>query len=188
MVFKSIEYIAAAGIRGHFAECGVFLGGSIIGAAHYAKHFGLKDLKFFVFDTFEGFPLRTMETDIGGVTSDLSDLPIFNNRFREVVEKNIAESGLDVEQFVLVEGKVEDILPAWQGHPLCYLRLGTDYYDSTFMELDQLYPRLTQGGVLIIDDYGHFGGVRNATDDYFRTRRGPLLQRVDYTGRCGVKI
>jgi hypothetical protein len=161
-----------------------FLGGSIIGAAHYAKHFGLKDLKFFAFDTFEGFPLNTVETDFGGATSDLSDLPIFNNRFRDVVEKNIGESGLDVDQFVLIEGKVEDTLLAWQGQSLCYLRLDTDYYDSTMIELDKLYPCLKRDGVLMVDDYGHFSGVRSAVDDYFRARRPkPLLQRIDYTGR-----
>jgi hypothetical protein len=111
------------------------------------------------------------------------------SRFRDVVEKNIEQSGLDVDQFVLIEGKVEDTLLAWQGESLCYLRLDTDYYDSTKIELDKLYPCLTRGGVLIVDDYGHFSGVRSAVDDYFRAQRlKPLLQCIDYTGRCGVKI
>ncbi|MGH6877751.1 MAG: TylF/MycF/NovP-related O-methyltransferase, partial [Rhizomicrobium sp.] len=120
---------------------------------------------------------------------DLSDLPVFNDHFRAVVEKNIENSGLDPKLFVLVEGRVEDTLPGWQGKSLSYLRLDTDYFESTMVELEFLYPRLEHGGVLIIDDYGHFGGVRRAVDDFFSPHaRKPLLQRVDYTGRCGIKI
>jgi len=66
------------------------------------------------------------------------------------------------------------------------LRLDTDWYESTRHELVHLYPRLAPGGVLIIDDYGHFEGARRATDEYFAD--DPLLlARIDYTGRMAVK-
>jgi hypothetical protein len=72
---------------------------------------------------------------------------------------------------------------------IAYLRLDTDYFTSTMIELEVLYPKLSQGGVLIVDDYGHFEGVRAAVDAYFdSTAPKPLLHRVDYTGRSGVKI
>jgi O-methyltransferase len=188
-IFKSMEYVATSGLTGDIAECGVFLGGSIIGAAHFAAHFGLNDRKFYAFDTFEGFPAETIEKDIGGGSYDLSTLTVFNSNFRSVVEKNILESGLGVDRFVLVEGLVEETLPHFSGDDLAYLRLDTDYYQSTFVELRYLYPRLQQGGVIILDDYGHFDGVREATDTYFRDHaRSPMLQRVDYTGRCGIKV
>jgi hypothetical protein len=55
-------------------------------------------------------------------------------------------------------------------------------------ELRHLYPRLVSGGVLIVDDYGHWKGAREAVDEYFATLSPrPLLSRVDYTGRCCVK-
>jgi O-methyltransferase len=69
------------------------------------------------------------------------------------------------------------------------LRLDTDWYDSTRHELVHLFPRLSQGGVLIIDDYGHWKGARQAVDDYLKesgTRL--LLNRIDYTGRIAVKV
>ena len=51
-----------------------------------------------------------------------------------------------------------------------------------------LYPLISQGGVLIIDDYGHFEGARKAVDDYFKkTKQAPLLNRIDYTGRLIIK-
>jgi O-methyltransferase len=49
-----------------------------------------------------------------------------------------------------------------------------------------LYPRLVSGGVLIVDDYGHWQGARKAVDEYFRDAH-PLLIRIDYTARLLVK-
>ncbi|HSR89761.1 MAG TPA: TylF/MycF/NovP-related O-methyltransferase, partial [Gemmatimonadales bacterium] len=69
------------------------------------------------------------------------------------------------------------------------LRLDTDWYESTRHELTHLFPRLSPGGVLIIDDYGHWQGARKATDEYFaRHSVRMLLNRIDYTGRIGVKL
>ena len=189
-IYQAIEYIARAKISGDIVECGVFLGGSIVGAAMFAEYFGLPGRRMFLFDTFEGFPLNTVEKDVFGSNMDLSTLSVFNNSFRHVVEKNVRESGIDPERFVLIQGQVEHTLRrAIPVSEMSYLRLDTDYYESTKLELEILYPRLAEGGVLIIDDYGHFEGARLAVDEYCSTlKRPPLLQRIDYTGRCGIKI
>ena len=71
---------------------------------------------------------------------------------------------------------------------LALLRLDTDWYESTRHELVHLYPRLEKGGVLIIDDYGHWEGARRAVDEYFAHNPPPLLlARVDYAGRIAIK-
>jgi hypothetical protein len=62
--------------------------------------------------------------------------------------------------------KKEDNLP----EKISILRLDTDFYDSTKVELEVLYPRLEKYGILILDDYGHFTGVRKAVDEYFRKK------------------
>ena len=55
-------------------------------------------------------------------------------------------------------------------------------------ELEQLYPLLSIGGVLIIDDYGHFSGAKKAVDEYFsKTNIKPLMNRIDYSGRLIIK-
>ena len=70
---------------------------------------------------------------------------------------------------------------------IALLRLDTDWYESTRHELVELYPRLERGGVLLIDDYGHFAGARKAVDEYFAS--DPiLLSRIDYTGRLAIKV
>jgi len=85
-----------------------------------------------------------------------------------------------------VVGKVEDTIPARAPESIALLRLDTDWYESTRHELQHLYPRLAEGGVLIIDDYGHWQGARRAVDEYFRDRP-ILLNRIDYTGRIAIK-
>jgi hypothetical protein len=66
--------------------------------------------------------------------------------------------------------------------------LDTDWYASTGAGLEHLYPRLVSGGVLIIDDYGHYKGQRLAVDEYLAARKEPiLLNRIDYSCRLGVK-
>ena len=83
---------------------------------------------------------------------------------------------------------VEDTIPAAAPEALALLRLDTDWYESTRHELVHLYPRIATGGVLIIDDYGHWEGARRAVDEYFASAAPPvLLHRVDYTARMAVK-
>jgi hypothetical protein len=88
-----------------------------------------------------------------------------------------------------VAGRVEDTLPARAPERIAILRLDTDWYESTRHELVHLFPRLSAGGVLIIDDYGHWQGARRAVDEYLEeTGVRLLLNRIDTTGRIGVKL
>jgi hypothetical protein len=69
------------------------------------------------------------------------------------------------------------------------LRLDTDWYASTKHELEHLYPRLRHGGILIIDDYGHWKGARQAVDEFIAEYELRLfLTPIDYTGRLAVKV
>jgi O-methyltransferase len=92
----------------------------------------------------------------------------------------------DPARIHFIEGDVEKTLPDRAPSEIAFLRLDTDWYESTRHELVHLYPRLVRGGVLIIDDYGHFLGARKATDEYFDGHR-ILLDRIDYSGRIAVK-
>jgi hypothetical protein len=106
----------------------------------------------------------------------------------EEVRAAVLSTGYPAERVHMVEGKVEDTLPGAAPERIAVLRLDTDWYASTKHEMEQLYPRLSPGGVLILDDYGHYEGARQAVDEYFAEHGGrPLLSRVDYTGRVGVK-
>jgi hypothetical protein len=88
-----------------------------------------------------------------------------------------------------VKGRVEDTIPKHAPQAIALLRLDTDWYESTRHELEHLFPRLVRGGVLILDDYGHWKGAKEAVDEYFaKLGRSPLLQRLDYSGRLAIKV
>ena len=93
-------------------------------------------------------------------------------------------------------GDVAQTLKTYRPEKIALLRLDTDWYESTKIELEVLYPLLVPGGILIIDDYGHFTGARKAVDEYFARltteevaggAHPPLFHRLDYTGRMMQK-
>ena len=184
-LFQVARYVAANKLPGDFVECGVLFGGASIMLAIFAECFGLKDRKHYLFDTFCGSLQPTVETDYADRKIPFGKWPTF----RPVVERNIARCGIDASRFVIVEGSVHDTLPAKELTSLSVVRLDTDDYESTLHELRTLYPLLVPFGVLIIDDYGHYKGARRAVDEYFASiDDSPLLQRIDYSGRCAVKV
>ena len=67
------------------------------------------------------------------------------------------------------------------------LRLDTDFYESTKVELEHLYPKIEKGGIIIIDDYGHWNGCKKAVDDYFSNKKNIYFNYIDYSGIIGVK-
>jgi predicted kinase len=82
----------------------------------------------------------------------------------------------------------EDTIPDQSPEQIALLRLDTDWYESTYHELVYLFPRLVTGGVLIIDDYGHWQGARKAVDQYIKENHLQLfLHRIDYTGVIAIK-
>jgi hypothetical protein len=103
----------------------------------------------------------------------------------EEVTANMALTGYDMGRIHFHKGMVEDTIPRLAPERIAILRLDTDWYVSTKHELEWLWPRLSSGGVLIIDDYGHFTGARKAVDEFFGGQT--FLFRIDYTGRLVTK-
>ena len=94
----------------------------------------------------------------------------------------------NLDDVKLIMGKVEETLSINSNLPneITILRLDTDWYESTKIELDILYPKLVNGGVLIIDDYGHWKGARKAVDEYFFGKK-VIKNFIDYSCRMIIK-
>ncbi len=196
---ESCRYLHRHRIEGTIVECGVWRGGSMMTAALALLRLGAPARQLYLFDTFEGMPAPG-EKDRSN-TGDLAR-DEFERRQRsadssdwcysalEEVRGNLRSTGYPETAVTLVKGKVEDTLPAgYDGGPIALLRLDTDWYDSTRHELEHLYPQLVPGGLLIIDDYGHWEGARTACDEYFaRLPTSLYLHRIDYTARLAVKF
>jgi hypothetical protein len=190
-----VDYIVKHDIPGAFAECGLWRGGSLMAILLRLRQLGVSDREVFGFDTFVGQPDPTPEdVDFEGRTESgnslgkviVDSLTHFDEVSRDEVFAVLASTGYAPERIHLVQGMVEDTIPAHAPDKIALLRLDTDYYDSTRHELEHLYPRISIGGVLIIDDYGHFKGARKAVDEYL-DGHPVLLQRIDYSCRIAVK-
>src|ERR1035437_183824 len=130
-LFRSIEYIARNQIPGEIVECGVFLGGAVLAMSDFARHFGLCDRAFHLYDTFAGFPKNSSDTDFSGKPVHF----VAHSDFLSVVREVIGRSSYPADKFQFIQGPVEETLPRSKPQQIALLRLDTDYYKSTLVEL-----------------------------------------------------
>jgi O-methyltransferase len=190
------RYVAERDIQGDFVECGVWRGGNSIIAADVFKNLASRR-GVWLFDTFAGMTAPTAaDVDSRGESADEKYAHSMRGDYNEwcyapleEVQANFSKVGLLTERVKFVKGDVAKTLSGSAEMPgvISVLRLDTDWYESTKVELEILYPKLAIGGVLIIDDYGHWGGSRKAVDEYFANRSRPFLQYIDHTARIGIK-
>ena len=194
---QAVRYVVRGGIAGAFVECGVWRGGSMMAMALTLIDADAATRELFLCDTYEGMPEPGAE-DVG--MTGKAAWPTWKKRMvdgdsqwcraeLDEVRANLASTGYDQARMHFLKGRVQDTLPCDDIGPIAILRLDTDWYDSTKWELEQLYPALAPGGVLIIDDYGRWQGCRQAVDEYFEANGiNMLLGRVDSYARMGIKI
>ncbi len=193
---QACRYVVRRGLEGCFVECGVWRGGSSMAAALTFAQEGATDRELFLFDTFEGMtPPGAVDRTADGVPAqthldrDVDRQVVWCVAGLEDVRRNLASTGYPEDRIQLIRGPVEQTIPMHApAGPIAVLRLDTDWYQSTRHELEHLFPRLVDGGVLIVDDYGHWSGARTAVDEYLATLPNRYyLHRIDYTGRLLVK-
>ncbi|HWE12003.1 MAG TPA: TylF/MycF/NovP-related O-methyltransferase [Solirubrobacteraceae bacterium] len=192
---EAVRYVSRAAIAGDIVECGVWRGGSSMLAALTLME--LDDLRtLWLYDTFAGMTEPGEEDrkwsgesaadELAGNAREAGAFNTWAFATADDVRSNMAATGFPSDRICYVVGKVEDTIPAQLPDRIALLRLDTDWYESTRHELEHLWPLLAPGGVLIIDDYGHWQGARQAVDDFF-AETPVLLHRIDYTGRMLVK-
>lgn len=194
---KAVEYVASHGIEGDFVECGVWKGGSAMMMAS-SLLLNNDQRNIYLYDTFEGMSEpNEKDKDLYGNSADellkesdkYSDRSIWCYSTLEQVQQNIYSTNYPKGKIHFIRGKVEDTIPNTIPKKIALLRLDTDWFDSTYHELVHLYPLLSNKGILIIDDYGHWEGARKAVDQYFKEMNiVPLMHRIDYTGRILQKL
>lgn len=196
---QAVQYVVESGIPGDIVECGVWKGGSMMAVAKTLQFLASTERKLYLFDTFEGMTAPSaVDKDFSGEDASRlladaidvkEDASIWAISSLDAVKRAMTDTGYDPEKIVYVAGRVEDTIPAKAPDKIALLRLDTDWYESTYHELVHLFPRLAVGGVLIIDDYGHWQGARRAVDQYLKENKiRVLLNRIDYTGRIAVKL
>jgi hypothetical protein len=191
---ESVRYVVESGIPGAFVESGVWRGGSALAMLLTLGRLGVTDRDVWLYDTYTHMPAPGAEdVDIFGESAQaMHDRvaagepidPMYSYLSYDQVQALLLDTGYPAQRLHLVAGLVEETIPANAPARIALLRLDTDYYSSTRHELTHLYPRVSAGGAVIIDDYGHWKGSRQATDEYLEDNDlTVLLHRIDYTAR-----
>jgi len=184
----AIKYILAKQIEGVIIECGVGDGHfEYIWINELMKHQEVRDI--YLYDTFGGLvkPTAYDYTCKNAVLYRMSKEEVFNTWKSQVIDENVNgwcytplekvqqrlnSTGYPQDKLHYVVGDVMETLkdPSQLPDKIAILRLDTDWYESSKFELEQLYDKVTTGGVIIFDDYFHWDGQRRATDDFFQSR------------------
>jgi hypothetical protein len=177
-----VERAIADGVPGDLIETGVWRGGACIFMRAILKSYGIEDRTVWAADSFEGMPVAG---ENAGGRDHRMQLHRFNNVLGvslEEVRENFRRYGLLDEATNFLPGWFSDTLPQAPIDKLAVLRLDGDLYDSTMDALNALFPKLSPGGFVIVDDYGLPTCAEAVTD--YRTAHGITdeIVRIDRFG------
>jgi hypothetical protein len=176
-----VEDVLTQGVHGDVIEAGVWRGGVPIFMRGILAAYGVTDRRVWVADSFQGLPPPDIETypiDKGLDLYLLEDLAVS----LEQVKSYFDRYGLLDDQVRFLKGWFRDTLPIAPIESLAVIRLDGDLYESIMDGLVHLYPKLSVGGYLIVDDFGNILQTRQAVLDY-RAAHGikDRIVQVDYS-------
>lgn len=169
-------------VPGDLIETGVWRGGASIFMRAALKAYASADRTVWVADSFQGLPPpdpKAYPADRGLHLEQYSQLAVS----LEQVQSNFERYGLLDAQVRFLKGWFKDTLPSAPIERLAIVRLDGDLYESTMDALKHLYPKLSVGGYLLVDDYGGIPACKKAVEDY-RAANGidEEIVSVDWTG------
>lgn len=198
VLMQAVRYVERLGLKGDFVECGVWRGGSVMTMAAVLMESPPLTRHLWLYDTYSGMTEPTasdIAADSGKTAQQmLAETPVGDGdniwcvASLDDVRANMASTGFPDDLTHYVQGPVEQTLYRECPSGVALMRLDTDWYESTKVSLEVLYPRLVPGGVCILDDYGHWQGARKAVDEFFHQRAdAPLMMPIDFSGRIFIK-
>ena len=177
-------------IDGDFVECGTWRGGLAALLLYFIISKNLKK-HLYIYDTFEGMTLpNELDISVNGEKA----LNTFHAKSKDNKTSDWCNAGLDIVENTLnsvdsnykkytsfIKGKVEDTLTVTENLPkkISLIRLDTDWYESTKLELEIFYNKISPNGILILDDYNFWAGQKQATDEFLNSLSTPPTQIVN---------
>lgn len=184
-LLRLADEVTRRGVPGAMVDCGTYNGGStaLLSA-------GAPERPVWAFDSFQGLPEASvrdviLDPDWVNPSPDLETVVGLCHGSEEMVRRAVLAHGTP-ERLRVRAGWFQDTLPLAREEigPIAVLHCDSDWYDSVHVTLEHLYPLVSIGGYVVIDDYGAIPGARRATDDYRRhAGDSARLVRVDQTGR-----
>jgi predicted O-methyltransferase YrrM len=183
-IHSAVKHVVAHNIPGDVVECGTARGGSAALMGLTLQQLGASERTLWVFDTFEGLPPPTADDP------DYDIAKLYTGTCLGTIEDVTASfRRLGIyPQAKLVKGLFQDTLPDADIKNIAFLHLDGDWYESVKTCLENLYDKVSEGGVIQIDDYGFWKGAQKAVDEFFASRSiVPRMKRLDYSGRQFIK-
>jgi O-methyltransferase len=169
-------------VPGDLVETGVWRGGAVIFMRGVLRALGDTSRRVWACDSFAGLPppdAGRYPKDAGDPHHTYSHLAVSVDEVRASFERY----GLIDAQVQFLPGWFRDTLPSAPIERIAVLRLDGDMYESTMVAMESLYPRLSPGGYLIVDDYGAVAGCREAVEEYRLAHRiDEPMHRIDWSG------
>jgi len=180
-LYECLEEIRKNEIKGDIVECGIYTGGNILGICEYLNYYNIIDVTVWGYDTFTGMTKPSaLDVDCSGKKADDIFQQVKCECSYDFVINLLKKTNFSKDKIKLIIGDVLKTLNEDTPNKISLLRLDTDWYESTKKELEILYPKLVNGGFLIVDDFGHWQGSKKATEEYFNNNFN--YKMVDYTG------
>jgi O-methyltransferase len=172
---RCIAEVIREGVPGDLIETGVWRGGAVIFMRAALEAYGDTTRRVWAADSFQGLPPPDPRyaADAGDVHHGFESLAVS----LEEVQANFRRYGMLDERVRFLKGWFKDTLPVAPIERLAVARLDGDMYESTMDALRALYPKLSLGGYLIVDDFGTVPGCAKAVEDYRQEHgvREPIL-------------
>lgn len=179
---ECLEDVIERGVAGDVIETGVWRGGATIFMRAVLAAHGESHRMVWVADSFQGVPrpdAAAYPADEGDSFWEKSELAVS----LEEVRRNFERYGLLDEQVRFLPGWFRETLREVPIERLAVLRLDGDLYESTIVALRALYPKLSAGGYVIVDDYA-LETCRSAVEDYRSEAR--VLETPEWIDRNGA--
>jgi O-methyltransferase len=167
-------------IAGDFVECGVCNGGSAAAVGLALRDTGRH---LWLYDSFEGLPTPK---EIDG-----PDAPMYERRCvgsEEAVRAALRIARIADKAYTIRKGWFNETFARPLPDAIAFLHVDADWYDSVLLALETMYDRVTEGGIILLDDFGHWEGCRQAYYDFTATRHlRPLLERFEHSQAFWIK-
>lgn len=162
---RCVERVIADEVPGDLMETGVWRGGATMLMRAVLKRHNVIDRVVWCADSFEGLPVPNATDKAIAQNVDFSDREYLAVS-KEQVAANFERLGLLDAQVKFLKGWFKDTLPTAPIERLAILRLDGDLYESTLDALTHMYPKLSPGGFVLIDDYNSWAGCKQAVTEY----------------------
>lgn len=169
-VLDSVEHVVNNRILGDLVEVGVYKGVMVMAMCAKLVQLGVTDRHVHLYDTFQGMTIPS-DKDVllaNGAAADMNDPSVVSSASLDLVKRNVEKIGYPMNFVHFHVSDVCKVEPSTIPSPISFLRLDTDWYESTKFELEHFTPRVSHHGVITQDDYAWWGGATTAVNEYLQ--------------------